>query len=264
MHIVPVPLKPVAHKITDCILAVFNLYLPKDINLKTKFRYLFKGIDEKDLLFAITEYIKLGDCVIDVGANIGLTVRWFAQAVGNEGRVYAVEPERSNFTYLCANNIGNKSVQPHMIALSANDEIRDLILNPVSGSGNSFYGDVGHVTQKVKCLSCDTFCQQEGITNIACIKIDVEGAELDVLGGMSKTLADNPKCKLLIEYCPENLMSAGTTGQKLLDRINDLGFHPYAILNKQGDYRLEQIIDTERLLGDRKYINLICLREQLM
>ena len=44
-----------------------------------------------------------GDVVLDVGANIGALTTPFAKRVGESGRVYAFEPQRIVFQYLCAN-----------------------------------------------------------------------------------------------------------------------------------------------------------------
>ncbi len=44
-----------------------------------------------------------GDTVFDIGANIGTHAVPFARQVTAAGRVYAFEPQRHTFQYLCAN-----------------------------------------------------------------------------------------------------------------------------------------------------------------
>jgi len=51
---------------------------------------------------------KLGDIVFDIGAYVGDTALWFSKAVGPQGKVYAFEPEPSNFEKLKANLERNK------------------------------------------------------------------------------------------------------------------------------------------------------------
>ena len=48
-------------------------------------------------------FIKPGDLVVDVGANIGTHTVFFAQRAGAAGQVYALEPQRIVFQSLCAN-----------------------------------------------------------------------------------------------------------------------------------------------------------------
>ena len=48
-------------------------------------------------------FIKPGDLVVDVGANIGTHTVFFAQRAGATGQVYALEPQRIVFQSLCAN-----------------------------------------------------------------------------------------------------------------------------------------------------------------
>lgn len=45
-------------------------------------------------------YIKEGDIVIDVGANIGYFTLLFSKLVGENGKVFAFEPESKNFELL--------------------------------------------------------------------------------------------------------------------------------------------------------------------
>lgn len=260
---IPKILKPAAHRLMDAFLAVFQLNLPHYFNLKTKLRYLVRGIDEPDIQYIAERYIKLGDHVIDVGANIGLTARAFAKAVGSDGEVHAIEPERSNFNYLCANSLSWPQIIPHRLAFSVNEGYQKLYLNPVSGTGNSIYGNSSHSSQIVKCLTLDRFIEQEAIQRIDWIKIDVEGAELDVLEGMRSIIQQQPDIRLLIEYCPSNLERAGTSAGALIDKLNELGFNADVILATAGSFRLESTNDPSELLGQKNYLNLICSKKNV-
>src|SRR5512146_3600825 len=51
----------------------------------------------------LTSLVRLGDTVIDVGANIGAMSIALANVVGNRGKVIAIEPQRVCFMCLCAN-----------------------------------------------------------------------------------------------------------------------------------------------------------------
>ena len=66
-------------------------------------------------------FVKLGDCVIDVGANIGTYTRILSQWVGPEGSVHSYEPVPETFSYLCNNvtKFGMANVIVHNAAASS-------------------------------------------------------------------------------------------------------------------------------------------------
>jgi FkbM family methyltransferase len=51
----------------------------------------------------IKAYISAGDCIIDIGANIGHYTKKFSDLVGNSGRVFAMEPVQATFALLSSN-----------------------------------------------------------------------------------------------------------------------------------------------------------------
>jgi FkbM family methyltransferase len=258
MTIIPKKLKPAAHHVMNLLVGCRGLHLPLYFSLRNKFRYLVCGIAEPDIAFVASNFLKHGNTVIDVGANVGMTARTFAKAVGKSGRVHAIEPERSNFSYLCANTLSTPWVTPHRFAFAKDSGTRELCLNPICGSGNSFFGDTLGDLQRVPCLTFDEFCEQEDIAKIDCIKIDVEGAEIEVLMGMTETLKSFPDIILLIELCPENLERAGSCGRNLLELLTDLGFTSHVLEEVKGSFQLEFYPDLLDAIGSRTYINLFC------
>lgn len=52
---------------------------------------------------SLSEFVRAGDTVVDVGANIGTVSIPMAQTVGNQGRVIAIEPHPLSFRYLQEN-----------------------------------------------------------------------------------------------------------------------------------------------------------------
>ena len=257
---IPDILKPLCHVIMDSAMRLFRLHLPHYFNLKTKLRYLVRGIDEPDIQFIAEHYINKGQSVIDIGANVGLTAKAFAKAVGIEGSVHAIEPEYSNFKYLCTNTLQYPQVIPHRLAISNKDETRKLKLNPVSGTGNSLYGVKTGKTQNVSCVSFESFCKQEEITQVDWIKIDVEGAELDVIRGMGLFCEKFPQCRMLVELCPANLDRACTSPEELINQIKGLGYTVEALIEDGASYAIQEIKDISQTLGSKSYINLICKR----
>jgi FkbM family methyltransferase len=154
------------------------------------------------------ELIKPGMTVIDVGANIGYFSLLASTLVGPDGRVHAFEPDPVNFGLLRksvrlnhASNI--KIVQA---ALSSSDESIQLFLNSDNKGDHRIWEATGESRTKitVRAMTLDQYLN-ETATAADFIKIDVQGAEGQVLEGMEETLAQAPPTYLILEFWPEAL-----------------------------------------------------------
>ncbi|MBE3128584.1 MAG: FkbM family methyltransferase [Actinobacteria bacterium] len=124
---------------------------------------------------------------IDVGANIGK----FSVIVAKNlyGKVYAIEPHPQTFDILRKNiKLNNlKNVEAINFACSSKKGDIDLYIDERGTLGHSIKADsksVGKRKIKVKAICLDDL----EIDNVKLIKIDVEGAESDVLKGAKKIL----------------------------------------------------------------------------
>lgn len=255
---VPAPVKAVLRQIVTFALYCRGLKLPRSFDLRDRLIVLNAGI-EHDISALTSALLKPGMVVLDVGANIGLLTRHFCEAVGPSGKVFAFEPGPENFDCLKFNtkNFDNKSVLQTAIS-DANGTAR-LYLNARSSTGNSLLNQnnaAGSV--EVECKTLDTFLSENGVAQVDFIKIDVEGAELKVLRGMRETLRRLPGVKVVIEYCPKNLLGSGVDPQAVFEELRSQGLVVGAI---QEDGRIEKVGDFENLeqhLGTRGYANLLC------
>ena len=66
-------------------------------------RLSFNGVYEPCETEFVMNEIKKGDVVLDIGANIGYYTLIFARLVGEEGKVFAFEPDPENFALLKKN-----------------------------------------------------------------------------------------------------------------------------------------------------------------
>lgn len=136
--------------------------------------------------------VRPGDTVLDIGANIGAHTVFFANAVGQMGRVLAFEPVRSNFQMLCANLTlnGLDHVQPAHMAVG-----REAGTVQVPRAGLTNVGNQGAFSLKDP-LPDDATLDTVPMTTVdelnleSChfMKIDVEGMEEEVLRGAVATL----------------------------------------------------------------------------
>lgn len=142
-----------------------------------------------------------GDFVIDCGACYGDSAIYFANNVGENGKVFAFEFVDKNI------EIFNKNIalNPHLNNIH-------LIQNPVSNISNekvSFSGSGGAAkVEKIsnnnktyKTISIDDFVKQNKLTRLDFIKMDIEGSELNALKGAKQTLQKfNPKIAICLYH----------------------------------------------------------------
>ncbi len=143
------------------------------------------------LLPRILKYVKPGDVVVDVGANIGDHTHGYAKAVlGNfkdgtpieTGRVLAFEPNPVAFECLQRNMRGHGHVQCISKGLSNHaGGAMSMVQSPNVGAShmvNSFGGDIVEVT------TLDSY----GLQKCDLIKVDAEGFEYVILQGAWQTI----------------------------------------------------------------------------
>jgi FkbM family methyltransferase len=131
--------------------------------------------------------LRPGDDVIDAGANIGALTLAFSRLVGEKGSVLAFEPQRLIYHVLCANLAINaiENVAAAQVALGAEPGmIRVPLLRPkehLNFGGLTIGGDRG---EPARVRTIDSM----PVRNLRLIKIDVEGAELEVIKGADQTI----------------------------------------------------------------------------
>ena len=166
--------------------------------------------------------LRRGDVVVDLGANVGAFSVWAARRVGDEGRVIAVEPAPANIERLKANialnAITNCTVVPK--GVWSGTETRSLFLGPAAGSNTLLAENMPAVDVQVDTL--DNILSDHALPRVDFIKMDIEGAELEALGGMHGTLAAN-SVHLAIEAF--HIVDGKPTAETLLPALRELGYH---------------------------------------
>jgi FkbM family methyltransferase len=141
---------------------------------------------------SLGQLIRKGDVVVDIGANIGTHTVFFGKAVTQEGKVFAFEPQRVIFEFLCANIALNGliNVKPMNMGVGEkNDKLNVPVLNPAVAQNFGGFGIQGHEQgDVVDIIPLD----QLELERCNLIKIDVEGMECSVIKGAEKTIK---KCR---------------------------------------------------------------------
>ncbi|MFE9450254.1 FkbM family methyltransferase [Streptomyces sp. NPDC006739] len=175
-----------------------DLRLPQDAPI-------WLGVYERWVQKSLLKAILPGGVVWDVGAFAGNHTLLMASAVGSNGRVYAFEPDTDNRARLATtihrNSLGgNITVLPYAVLgrsgpadIDASDP-RPACRRVVPMAGGP-----------VPAYSLDSLAGMFGPPDL--VKIDVEGAEYDLLKSGGKNLLSSVKPKLLIECDRESQVS---------------------------------------------------------
>jgi FkbM family methyltransferase len=193
-----------------------------------------------------------GDVIVDVGAFLGYFALLGVNAA-SRGRAYAFEPDPRDFPWLShnieANGLSDR-VQALPTALSDRPGWVTFYLAQEDQTQSSVYPLTNHGRSvQVEAVTLDAFL---GDTLPDIVKIDVEGAELQALEGMTRSI-QRGRPLLFVEWNPGALIRAGAQPEILLRRLEELG------------YRVELIDEDRRRVMDpvfpdgKTYVNLRCV-----
>jgi FkbM family methyltransferase len=148
--------------------------------------------------------IKPGDVVLDLGANIGYYALMESMIVGNEGKVYAVEPSPVNYEMLKENIEVNgfTNIEKYNLAMGDHSGKADMYLSKCSNWArlvDKNPNDKIHKVVKVDISTVDEFLKNR--VQPSMIRMDVEGYEIKIFRGMKQTL-QNEKLSIFIELHP--------------------------------------------------------------
>lgn len=163
------------------------------------------------------ESIQKNETVLDIGANVGtysLIMALYAK------EVFAIEPSVTNYNLLCKNlvlNVRQETIPPIVtplnLALSDSTGMKrfDYFKIKPGFSGHRVEGVMNGIernfvpqySQQVMCYTLDHLLNSLHISVPNHIKIDVDGAELEVLKGADSTLSSPQLKSLLVEISDE-------------------------------------------------------------
>ena len=189
---------------------------------------------ESEIFEILAKHIGKEDVCVDIGANVGVYTKLFLRELKGTGKVYSVELVPQTFNTLADELNHWPNLKMENCAISDIDgEIKyyagkDSCTNNIIGHDMDFKksNEIG----QIKSMTLDTLLKEE--EHVRLVKIDVEGAEIQVLKGMSETFKktdfiflechldkDWPElAKILIE---ENDFEVFIMGTEELVSIND-------------------------------------------
>jgi len=151
----------------------------------------------RDCVYEQFSNLEEGDIVIDVGAHAGMFTVKAAKLVGDSGLVVAIEPEPRNLALL------QRNIESHILtnvkviskAIYSEKTTVRLYLQDLSVHHSLSYRSRDYI--EVEADSLDNIISKLELDHVDFVKMDVEGAELEILKGAEKILA-SPGIKLSI------------------------------------------------------------------
>lgn len=174
-------------------------------------KFLWTGLHEPEVQDAIVEILRPGMSFWDVGSHIGYFSLLASRVVGPTGAVHAFEPMPETFRRLTASIAANDA---------ANVSAHELALSPTSGTASLHGGDVsvlwslrpgrGPTSVAVRCQTLAEAFADHGPPDL--IKVDAEGAEIDILVSGHGQLAEH-RVPVLLETATD--AEVGVAKQRL-------------------------------------------------
>lgn len=199
--------------------------------------------DGLNVLMALT--LEPGDIFLDIGANVGWVTERAAWLVGKRGKVHSFEPSPAAMCYLRRRLVcmGLSNVLLNEFALGA------IISSATLYECSENYGGASslrpgaapglHVAAEtqVEVMVLDDYIEQNSISQVRLLKMDVQGSEIDVLHGAGRLLNRPNQPILFVEV--EQVANAAF-GHSTYDLLNSLMGFGY-VLYSWRDYGLHHV-----------------------
>ncbi len=144
----------------------------------------FLGTYEPEQTQAFQRIIRPGDVVYDIGAHYGYYTLLSSALAGPNGRVVAFEPSPPNLEYLQKHIRINRCDNVSVVELALSDHEGTARFENRAGSGTAHLSPDGAI--EVKITTLDSIAASLPAPRV--LKIDCEGAEVEVLEGGEKTI----------------------------------------------------------------------------
>lgn len=196
------------------------------------------GYYEPEVMLVLKQFLEPSHVAFDIGANLG-AISFAMSALLPNGRVYAFEPVPENYAYLAKNVARNGVTNIVPVNAGCFSTPTELEFHYVEEfAGGAFVSPVGVTDPRerrsiVKCVTVDGFMEENRIGRLDFIKLDVEGAEDDVMIGARETCAAfHPT--LLIEFNPvASEKFFGRSLKSLYERVASYGYD-MSLLDRTG------------------------------
>lgn len=201
-----------------------------------------KGSYEEEELNWCANWLRDGDDFVDCGANIGYysaclsQLRKLGEVLAIEGNDTCYERCEKTFRMLSVPNVDLIKGILH------SDEGVSLNIPDLPGEEGLQHAVEGSGTDGSLSITLDQLIEEKNC-NPSLIKIDCEGAEMEILKGAKRTLAER-KPAWLIEVNDNALVRSGTKREELFPMLNDAGYKLFHIASTYANIPLGVEVDV--------------------
>lgn len=156
-------------------------------------------------LFLYQSEVKSGNIVVDIGAGLGAETIYLSKKVGCSGKVIAIEAHPETFRCLQKTIALNQLRNVITLQAAVSNKHGKLYIQT---SDNYLANSVCETQQghEVKAIPLDDIVKDLGLKKIDYIKMNIEGAEIEALDGMTRILLD---CERIVVSCHDFLADRG-------------------------------------------------------
>ncbi|MDC0170590.1 FkbM family methyltransferase [Candidatus Nitrosopelagicus sp.] len=239
-----------------------KMFLHPNDGLKLSIR----GFHDEEEAMMVKNNIKKDEIVVDLGAHIGYYTLMMAKLVGQDGKVFAFEPEPRNLELLNKNIKINsyKNIEVVPKAVSDIDEECTLFVGQESFGANKIFKPKKTDTQefeeiKTRTIRLDDFFEELGfLKKISFIKMDIEGSEVRALQGMKNILEFNENLKIFTEINRDALEDNNSNFRNMLELLGRYNFKFYISTKKESEWKKIEIYNFEELMKNDSVMNVLC------
>ncbi|MEM7436510.1 MAG: FkbM family methyltransferase [Myxococcota bacterium] len=255
----------------------FGTMLLNRVDTVNAFIY-FLDVWEPHITAILDAHLHEGDVFIDVGANIGYYSLCASRLVGETGRVYALEASPTIFArlerHIAINRLTN--VVAKQCAVWDSEGELDIFLGPTKNEGNTslLSSPKRALEAKVRAAPLHALIDEQDLGRVKMVKIDVEGAETQVIRGMVDCLDRmSEDVMVLMEVTKSLIQDQGGSVGATLAPFEERGFRYFAVPNEynfgfylryeesKGDIR--ELSFDELLNGPEPRFDLVITRKNL-
>ncbi len=206
---------------------------------------------ERPRVRRLAGFIPEGGVIFDIGAHFGYLAKEFAVIHNGSCMVHCFEPVP--YTRSILERVVDRFQNVHIESRALSNQAGHMKLSiPIKESGRlgiglAHFGDEvrrDYIVEPVETLTLDAYVAEQGLARLDFVKMDVEGAEFQILQGAEKTLKEL-RPHVYCELISTSTARMGYKPETVFDFLTNLGYRA-AVIERSGEKRpVEGLIEGE-------------------